>query len=509
MDDAVCDSSEKSTVVSEPVPFNADGTGRTLVVSTPYQSTDIPREIGHEAYSYHFVYKSLAPLLGRWATVQGIDRPESRLDYSIWNARKQNRDPFHLSLLPLHMTYLTPHAPAAAFPFWEFPDIPNSNLENNPRNNWVQIADRLDLLLTACRFTRDSFIRAGVKTPIEIVPVPIRDDYFRLREWHAGQRIVLDTPAYIFPEAEAPPTPVNPWKQGGGAKAAVLAQIRHGYKVALRPRMPAFFDRSMSLAFRLAHLYRTAYKTETQILAQPSPRLTLDGIVYSTIFNPFDERKNWMDLLTGYLLALADKPDALLVVKLVLPAKLLIPGFNQVLKFYRKLGINHRCRLAFLPHYLADEQMLELARGATYYVNTAKAEGSCLPLQDHLAAGRPGIAPVHTAFADYFDQGIGFPLQSHAEPACWPHDRAKRQTTTWQRLVWQSWFEQLRVSYDLAKNNTAGYASLADRARERMDGYASSSKVWPRLQKALDLLANTQSKAIREPEAASALRRAS
>jgi glycosyltransferase involved in cell wall biosynthesis len=509
MDDAVCASSEKSSLVSEPVPFAPNGTGRTLVVSTPYQSTDIPREIGHEAYSYHFVFKSLAPLLARWGTVQDIDRPESRLDYAIWNARKHNREPFHLSLLPLHMTYLTPHAPAAAFPFWEFPDIPNINLENNPRNNWVQIANRLDLLLTSCRFTRDSFLRAGVTTPIEVVPVPIRDDYFQVRDWQAGQQIVLDTPAYVFPEPQTPQAPANPWIQGGGVKAMLLAQVRHGYKVAVRPRLPAFFDRSMSLAFRLAHLYRIAHKAETQILAQPSPRLTLEGIVYSTILNPFDERKNWTDLLTGYLLALADQPDALLVIKLVLPAKLLIPGFNQVLKFYRKLGISHRCRVAFLPNYLTHEQMLDLTRGTTYYVNTAKAEGSCLPLQDHLAAGRPGIAPVHTAFADYFDQGIGFPLQAHAEPACWPHDKAKRQTTTWQRLVWQSWFDQLRVSYDMAKHNAAGYAALGERARERMNDYASSSKVWPRLQKALDLLAGVKAKAIDESGTVGALRRAS
>jgi glycosyltransferase involved in cell wall biosynthesis len=507
MDDAVCASSEKTAAISEPVPFVKNGTGRTLVVSTPYQPTDIPREIGHEAYSYHFVYKSLAPLLARWGALQDIDRPESRLDYAIWNARKQSQQPFHLSMLPLHMTYLTPHAPAAAFPFWEFPDIPNTNLENNPRNNWVHIADRLDLLITACRFTRDAFVRAGVKTPIEVVPVPIKDHYFNVDGWRAGQKVVIDAPAYVFPEPEAPQIVVSPWKPGGGVKAKLLTHIRHGYKVSVRPRLPAFFDRSMSLAFRLAHIYRTAHKEETHILAQPSPQLTLEGVVYTTIFNPFDERKNWIDLLTGFLHAFADRPDALLVVKLVLPAKLLVPGFNQVLKFYRKLGVSHKCRIAFLPNYLTDEQMADLVRGTTYYVNTAKAEGSCLPLQDYLAAGRPGVAPVHTAFADYFDQNIGFPLQSHPEPACWPHDKAKRQTTSWHRLVWQSWFDQLHASYDLATGNAAGYAAMSARARERMDGYASSSKVWPRLQKALDILATKRVLEASEP--IEALRRAS
>jgi hypothetical protein len=509
MDDAVCASPENSAPGADPVTHSGGNVDRTLVVSTPYQPVDIPRELGHEAYSYHFVYKALAPLLARWAKVQEIDRPESRLDFALWNARKQGRQPFHLSLLPLHMTYLSPHATAAAFPFWEFPDLPNVNLENNPRNNWVHIADRLQLLLTACRFTRDAFMKSGVRTPIEIVPVPIKDEYFRVRDWHAGQRIVIDAPVYIFPEPEAPEVAASPWRQEQGPNTSLLARVRHGYRASLRPRLPAFFDLSMSLAFRLAHSYRTAHREETQVDAQESARLTLEGIVYTTILNPFDQRKNWTDLITGFLHAFADKPDALLVVKLVLPAKLMVTGFNRVLKFYKGMGFSHKCRIAFLPGYLTQEQMFDLTRGTTFYVNTARAEGSCLPLQDYLAAGRPGLAPLHTAFADYFDQQIGFPLQSHPEPAWWPHDPLKRYSTFWHRLVWQSWVDQLRASYDVATGNLAKYADLANCARKRMDSYASSEKVWPLLKKALDSLAARQTGAAIEQKEPPQLRRAS
>ncbi len=507
MDDAVCAARENSAPAVDPVSHSGHGTDRTLVVSTPYQPVDIPRELGHEAYSYHFVYKALAPLLARWADVQEIDRPESRLDFALWNARKKGRQPFHLSLLPLHMTYLTPHATAAAFPFWEFPDLPNVNLENNPRNNWVHIADRLQLLMTACRFTRDAFIKSGVRTPIEIIPVPIKDEYFRVRDWRPGQKIVLDAPVYLFPEAEVAATASSPWRQG--ANTSLLSHIRHGYRASVRPRLPAFFDHSMSLAFRLAHAYRHMRREETRVAAHVSPRLTLEGIVYTSIVNPFDERKNWADLLTGFVHAFADRPDALLVVKLVLPAKLMATGFNRVLKFYRGMGFSHKCRIAFLPNYLTQEQMFDLTRGTTFYVNTARAEGSCLPLQDHLAAGRPGIAPVHTAFADYFDRGVGFPLQAHPEPAWWPHDPLKRLTTSWNRLVWQSWVDQLRASYEMAAGNSQQYGLLANRARERMNSYASSEKVWPLLKKALDSLAAQQASVTLERTEPEPMRRAS
>ena len=94
MDDAVCASFKNCAPATDPVSHSGFGADRTLVVSTPYQPIDIPRELGHEAYSYHFVYKALAPLLARWAKVQEIDRPESRLDFKCsMECQKQGRQP--------------------------------------------------------------------------------------------------------------------------------------------------------------------------------------------------------------------------------------------------------------------------------------------------------------------------------------------------------------------------------------------------------------------------------
>src|SRR5262249_3785913 len=154
-----------------------------------------------------------------------------------------------------------------------------------------------------------------------------------------------------------------------------------------------------------------------------------------------------------------------------------------------EMGLQHRCKLAFVTDYLTNSQMVDLTRASTFYVNTARAEGACLPLQASLAAGRPGIAPGHTAFADYFHDNLGFPVASHPEPACWPHDPAQRLTTSWHRLVWQSLHDQLRASYQVARQDLAGYQELADRGREQMRGYGHSSAVWPLLSAALDLVA--------------------
>src|SRR5262249_37572511 len=100
--------------------------GKAIVVSTLYTDAEMVDRIGREAYSYRFVYRAFAPLLERWGRTIEVTQAESRLDYALWRAREQNLEPLHLSFLPLHLTYLTQRAPNLAFPFWEFPDIPNT-----------------------------------------------------------------------------------------------------------------------------------------------------------------------------------------------------------------------------------------------------------------------------------------------------------------------------------------------------------------------------------------------
>ena len=130
--------------------------------------------------------------------------------------------------------------------------------------------------------------------------------------------------------------------------------------------------------------------------------------------------------------------------------------------------------------------MAELARGTTYYLNSSRAEGACLPLQDFLAAGRPAIAPRHSAIADYFSDDAGFVVESHPEPASWPQDPEGRCTTTWHRLVWPSWRDSIWESYSVAKSDRARYEALAANARASMTQRCASEAVWPRLESALD-----------------------
>lgn len=458
---------------------------RALVVSSVAAARAAAPALGREAYSYRFVYNAFAPLLDRWAPTTDVDRGESRLDFALRNVQRQGLDPIHLGFLPLHLLYLTAHAPTVAFPFWEFPDIPNTDFGNRPRNNWVRVADRLALILTACNFTRDAFRRAGVHTPVRVVPVPVRDDYFGVPPWEPGQKFVIDCPCTVVPHLGTPVPELDPWKPSAPGELSLKQRLRYMYLAYVRPRVPNLLDQTFTKMTR-ARLLRA---DKVRPLVPPTPRLELSGIVYTTIFNPFDFRKNWDDLLTGFLFALRDREDATLVIKLAVCPELAVTALNGLLRIHAHIGIQHKCKIVFITEYLDDAQMVELARGSTYYINTSRAEGACLPLQDYLAAGRPGLAPRHTALTDYFDDEVGFVVPSHPEPTHWPLDPDEHHTTTWHRLVWQALHDQVRASYDAATQGLGQYQELAANGRARIRDYAAAEVVWPRLAAALHTVA--------------------
>jgi len=113
---------------------------RALVVTA---KTDGAQDIGLAAYSYAHAFHAFRPLLERYAPLVVIDRGESRLDAALDAARREERTPLHLSFLPLERVYPSSLAPTVAFPYWEFPDIPSRDFDDNPRNNWRRICGAL------------------------------------------------------------------------------------------------------------------------------------------------------------------------------------------------------------------------------------------------------------------------------------------------------------------------------------------------------------------------------
>lgn len=461
-----------------------------LLVTSMYSDGDLARRLGRDAYSYRYVYRAFAPLLRRWAEHREASGPPALLERAIAETRLQARQPVHLSFLPLHLMNVVANAPNIAVPAWEFPDIPALDLENDPRHNWARRAEEVDLIITHTQFARAAFLRAGVRTPVHVVPVPIQPDYFRVPDWQPGQRVVLDCPCYIFPQPAELPRPPRPWTSTETGHLPARPGLRQLYKKCVKA-MPERLGKTLHRSARairaaLWSARQTLRETDVRELYPPQSNLTLRGVVYTAILNPFDARKNWQDLLSGFLLALRDRDDATLVVKLVVSAEWEAAALAEMFAFYRASGLNHRCKLVFVTAYLSEEQLVELTRASTYYVNTSRAEGSCLPLQNFMAAGRPALAPPHTGMADSLDERCGFTLESHPEPAGWPQDMDGGYRTTWHRLVWQSLHDRFHASYATARQGIAEYQAIANRARAAMQALVDAESVWPRLAAALD-----------------------
>jgi hypothetical protein len=212
-------------------------------------------------------------------------------------------------------------------------------------------------------------------------------------------------------------------------------------------------------------------------------------LVYTSVFNLGDERKNPHDLVTAFLLAFRHRPDVTLVLKLATTPETELHYVEKIRQQCLGYGIDHYCRIVVITDYLSDDQLLDLFRVTTFYVNTSRAEGACLPLQQALACGRPAIAPAHTAMADYMDDRVGFVVDSHPEPTHWPHEPQKQIKTSWQRLVWPSLHDQYVRSAELATSDLAGYAAMGERAVARMKNHASLDVATKAFGRAVDKLA--------------------
>ncbi len=462
---------------------------RRAILLTSYQTgATRGQNLGMPGYSYDLVAQLFVPLLARWGEVIPVARQIEAVETAVRQARQRGLDPVHVSFVACQDMVFTPSAPNVIVPAWEFPDVPAEAFDGNARNNWVATANRCDLVVVGGQFTVETFQRAGIRTPIRIVPVPTPDEYFRIPRWSAERITHLACPAYVFPNPDVPPQQlwdaaeaedglVGPSEQSERRSWSLWRGWEESYESFLPPML------TQAVRFMATRLGTDRWRAYVRSCRRE--QLELSGVVYTSIFSPRDGRKNWQDLLSGFLFALHDRDDATLLVKLITREREMV---EHVLEFYRTVGLLHRCKVVFITDYLPHEQMLDLVRASTYYLTTTRAEGNCLPLMNYLAAGRPGISPCHTAISDYFGEDIGLTVPWQPEPATWPQDSRARIKTTWARLDWPVLVSRLRESYLLARHDRAAYDARAEGGQRRMLERASMESVWAQLRVALEYL---------------------
>ena len=215
----------------------------------------------------------------------------------------------------------------------------------------------------------------------------------------------------------------------------------------------------------------------------------IDGIIYTSVFNPADGRKNWQDMVTAFCYAFESVEDATLLLKFV--SNDAEESEKKLINYLYKLS-PFKCRVVACSSHLSDEDYEKMIGSSSYYVNTSHGEGQCIPLMEFMSCGKPAIAPCDSAMADYIDESVAFVIKSSAELTHWQHDARRRYRCLQTRISWMSLVEAFQNSYQLIKESPDDYSTMSQRAIDRLQQHCSNATVTKRLGEFLEKVVSSQ-----------------
>lgn len=207
---------------------------------------------------------------------------------------------------------------------------------------------------------------------------------------------------------------------------------------------------------------------------RPPQMVELSGVVYTSVLNPLDGRKNWEEILRSFAYALGDRPDATLVLKLTHHS--LWAYYFDLMDELRLIGPT-QARIVALQSHLPQSELNRLMGATSFYVNASRGEGLCLPLMEFMSAGVPAIAPRHTAMTDYLTADSAFIVEATLQSTRWPADPSTRLRTTYYRINQESLVAAFRKSYEVATGDPDGYRRMSEAARLGQEKFCNDERV--------------------------------
>ncbi len=404
-----------------------------IIVYCPTGAEANAAMLGTAEYSYAFVLKGFAPVLARFGEVQVVNDPSREVDLLYEAHSAKGEASIFLSFAPPQRTTLGLRCPAIPVIAWEYPTIPTDVWGDEARNDWRWVLRQTGRAITLSSLAARAIKAAmGSDFPVVAIPTPVWDRMPHLHELplptlEASRSVEVEGFVLDIQNADFDPDMVTPRPPGPGE----------------RP-----------------------------------DRVDLTGVVFTSVFAPKDGRKNWPDLVTAFLAALGDRPDATLVLKMI--------GRNPEdwwWDLYERLSRAPAfiCRLVVIQGFMPDARYAELISATHWVVNASNAEGACLPLIEFMTAGRPAIAPVHTAMSDYLDPTCGLLVHSDEQYCGWPHDTRMGMTTTRHQVSWSALKDAYAEAYRLVKQDPARHRALGQAAAHRMQAFCSDQAVADRL----------------------------
>jgi len=206
--------------------------------------------------------------------------------------------------------------------------------------------------------------------------------------------------------------------------------------------------------------------------------LCLRGIVYTSVFNPADGRKNWHDIVTAFCWAFRDDATRTLVLKMSHHNRSAFLG--KLLLLFSRLS-PFQCRIIAIHGYLPIDQLESLKENTDYFVNASTAEGQCLPLLEFMAEGIPALAPDHTAMETYINADNAFVVRSSRQPQIWPNDPRRAYRTTTYRINWYSLYEAFQQSALILDEDASRYSAMSQAAAASVRKHYATGKITRKL----------------------------
>lgn len=471
---------------------------------------NIQLNLGRPQYSYYFLLKSFRQVFATLGEVVHIKDPELEVDALFDASKRRGQDCLFVCFTPPNLAPVQFRCPTLCLFAWEFSTIPSDSWDGNPANDWRWVFKQLSGVIATSSDTA-AVVAAAMEDvseslPVLSLPTPTWEDMSRLRECDAAAHLDsgsrLQTRGYLQDSASIDFDLKNLlprhfyttqfWEatQRGPANTNTFNQgLQPMDSTQPRPSRIKIILRRLKMWSR--DVFTSSDNLTTSVAPAASPPMQnqdsedqalveVSGIVYTTVLNPEDGRKCHLDLLTAFVWAFRDKPDVTLIMKMTQKDS---ESYKHALNHTLHQLFPFQCRIIIFNGFLSSEEYEDLINASTFYVNTSYCEGLCIPLMEFLSAGKPVIAPMHTAMADYINKEFAFITESSIETNVWPQDPRGKYTAERYRNNWESIVRAYHSSYETVSKDRAEYARRSKLAMTTMEKFCSLPAVSARLGK--------------------------
>ncbi|HET8706142.1 MAG TPA: glycosyltransferase family 1 protein, partial [Pseudomonadales bacterium] len=278
---------------------------RVILIGSKIGQDAIKQSLGKPEYSYYFLLKEFLPVLHHLAQVIEV-KSTSEVDALFSEYSNNGHDVVFLSVSPPQQTPLNLQCPTICLFAWEFDSLPDQEWGGDKRNNWYYVFSRIaGAIATSEEAVQLVKKLMGQNYPVVSAPAPIWDRYSRLFAVH---RPTLEERVFKFDGVVFDSHKLGLSVDGLVPKAPVArAEREESETLADIPAAPVPVSvRRIGVKQWLAEkkqgsiqlLKQWAHEAVTPFKRKKLQELKISGVIYSTVLNPADGRKNWIDIIT-------------------------------------------------------------------------------------------------------------------------------------------------------------------------------------------------------------------